>query len=113
MNLFRSRTPEITVHELKVRLDAGEDFILLDVREPREYEIANLGGTLIPLGQLANRLEELADYKNKSIVVHCRSGARSANAVSFMRAQGFNEAVNLKGGTLAWSREIDPSLPTY
>lgn len=113
MNPFKPQVPEITVHELKARLDGGDRPFILDVREPREYDIANLEGTLIPLGELPERLGELDAYKDQPIVVHCRSGARSANAVSFMKAQGFSGAVNLKGGTLAWSKEIDPSMPTY
>jgi adenylyltransferase/sulfurtransferase len=87
--------------------------VILDVREPGESEFASIGGTLIPLGQLPHRLQELDDVKDQDIVVYCRSGARSAQAVRFLLAQGFSGAVNLKGGIQAWSREIDSSIPLY
>lgn len=103
--------PEITVHELKSRLDGDDPPFVLDVREPSEYEAANLGGALVPLGQLPDRVDEIREHQNEDVVVHCRSGARSAKAVAFLREQGFDGAVNLKGGIHAWSDEIDPSLP--
>ena len=106
--------PEITVLDLKKRLDSGETPFLLDVREPHEYEIANLGGALVPLQSLPARLDELREHQDDEIlVVHCRSGARSANAVALLRENGFENAVNLKGGILAWSDQVDPSLPKY
>lgn len=108
-----SNVPEISVHELKERLESDDDLLLLDVRQPDEYEIANLDGELIPLGELPERLNELDDYRDKSVVVYCRSGRRSAKAVAYMRGQGFDRAVNLRGGINAWSEEIDPSMPTY
>ena len=118
LNLLRrmfSRTPvpEITVQELKAQLDAGDAPFILDVRQPFEYDIANLQGTLIPLQELSKRLNELEAYREQPIVVHCRSGARSAQAVQYLQQAGFTGAVNLKGGTLAWSRQIDSSMPTY
>lgn len=94
-------------------MDADETPIILDVREEREYAVANLNGTLIPLRQLPYRLDELDAHKDELIVVHCRSGGRSAQAVQFMRSQGFEQAKNLRGGVLAWGREIDPSMPSY
>jgi adenylyltransferase/sulfurtransferase len=103
--------PEITVRDYKERLDADDAPFLLDVREPKEYEGANLGGALIPLGELPDRLDEIADHRDDEVVVHCRSGARSAKAVELLRAEGFSDAKNLKGGIHAWSDEIDPSLP--
>jgi sulfur-carrier protein adenylyltransferase/sulfurtransferase len=105
--------PEITVQELKERIDAGKRPFLLDVREPDEFELVNLDGMLIPLGELPNRLDEIEAYKDEPVVVHCRSGARSAKAVQFLQQHGFDEIYNLKGGILAWSREIDPSKPQY
>ena len=105
--------PEITVQELKDQIDQGERPYILDVRQPNEYEIANLDGQLIPLGELPNRLDEIEASKDNEIVVHCRSGARSAKAVEFLQSQGYTSAKNLKGGVLAWSREIDPAMPTY
>jgi adenylyltransferase/sulfurtransferase len=103
--------PEITVKELKRRLDAGDKIHVVDVREPGEYEICNLGGLLIPLGELPARLHEL-DAESE-IVVHCRSGNRSARAVEFLQDSGFERVWNLKGGIRAWSDEIDPSVPRY
>jgi adenylyltransferase/sulfurtransferase len=103
--------PEMTVKELKQRLDAGEKIVVLDVREPHEHRICNLGGVLIPLGELPARMHELD--ANSEIVVHCRSGSRSARAVEFLQASGFEKVWNLKGGIRAWAHEIDPEMPTY
>jgi molybdopterin/thiamine biosynthesis adenylyltransferase/rhodanese-related sulfurtransferase len=106
-----ARIPEIQPEELKRRLDAGEDIFVLDVREPHEYQICNIHGTLIPLGDLPKRVHELDS--SREIVVHCKSGARSAKAVDFLRQSGFKHASNLTGGILAWADKIDPSLPKY
>jgi sulfur-carrier protein adenylyltransferase/sulfurtransferase len=103
--------PEITAHELKVRLDRGDDIFVLDVREPHEYQICNLNGHLIPLGELARRVHELDSAHE--IVAHCKSGKRSAQAVDFLRQAGFRKIYNLHGGILAWSTEVDPSVPRY
>ena len=103
--------PEITVEELKQRLDAKQDLFVLDVREPHEYKICNINGHLIPLGDLPKRVQELDPAKE--IVVHCRSGARSARAVQFLQQAGFHQAKNLKGGILAWADRIDPKMPKY
>jgi len=103
--------PDITPRELKARLDRGDDIYVLDVREPHEYQICNIGGHLIPLGDLPNRVSELDS--SREIVAHCRSGKRSAEAVEFLRKSGFRKLLNLKGGILAWSDEVDPSLPKY
>ncbi len=105
--------PELTVRELKDRLDRGERPFILDVRKPDEYAIAHLDGTLIPLDELPDRLDELEEHWGDEVVVHCRSGGRSAKAVQLLRQAGFDRAVNLKGGVLAWSDEIDPSMPKY
>jgi molybdopterin/thiamine biosynthesis adenylyltransferase/rhodanese-related sulfurtransferase/molybdopterin converting factor small subunit len=102
---------EATVDELKDRLDRGDVF-LLDVREPREYDIAKIDGSvLIPLGELPKRLDELP--KDSDIIVHCKSGVRSAKAVHLLREQGFDHVQNLKGGILEWIATIDPSLHRY
>lgn len=107
----RPVVPEISVSELKGRMDRREKFVLLDVREPREYAKAKIeGSTLIPLGFLESRLGELD--KGAKYVVHCKVGGRSATAVSFLREKGY-DAVNLAGGIDAWSAEIDPSVPRY
>ena len=103
---------EITPMELKGELDNGNNLFLLDVRNPIECEIANIEGShLIPLDQLLNRLHELDSARD--IVAYCRSGARSAKAIEVMQEAGFRKLRNLKGGILAWSDEVDPSLPKY
>lgn len=102
---------DISVEDLKKLRDEGAEFVLVDVREPHEYEICHLDGTLIPLGSLAGRLDELDP--NAHIVVHCRSGGRSAKAVQAMRAAGFTNAWNVQGGILAWIERVDPSLTAY
>ena len=103
--------PEISVQDLKAKLDKKEKFVLLDVREPHEYEIARIeGSTLIPLGKLPERFGELD--KNAKIVVHCKMGGRSAKAVSFLREKGY-DATNVAGGINAWSESVDPSVPQY
>jgi adenylyltransferase/sulfurtransferase len=103
--------PEITPRELKARLDRGDDLFVLDVREPHEYQICQIGGYLIPLGELPRRVHELDS--SREIVAHCRSGKRSADAVTFLRQAGFKKIWNLKGGILAWSDEVDPKVPKY
>jgi adenylyltransferase/sulfurtransferase len=103
--------PEIQVEELKRRQDAGEDIFVLDVREPHEYQICNIGGHLIPLGDLPKRIHELDS--SREIVAHCRSGARSAKAVNFLRQAGFRKVHNLAGGILAWADRVDPKMPKY
>jgi len=103
--------PEITPRELKARLDRGDDIYILDVREPHEYQICQIGGHLIPLGDLPRRVNELDS--SREIVAHCRSGKRSADAVAFLRQAGFRKIWNLRGGILAWSDEVDPRVPKY
>ncbi|HZT43331.1 MAG TPA: molybdopterin-synthase adenylyltransferase MoeB [Chthonomonadaceae bacterium] len=107
-----SESEEITVRELKDRMDRGEPLTVVDVREPYEYAIASIPGTkLIPLGQIEERAGELDP--NAEIILHCRSGKRSADALNRLKAKGFHRLKNLKGGILAWSEEIDPSVPQY
>jgi len=103
--------PEIQPEELKRRLDAGESLFVLDVREPHEYAICHLGGHLIPLGELPNRVHELDS--SREIVVHCKGGIRSAKAIDLLRQYGFQRTLNLAGGILAWSDKVDPSIPKY
>ena len=94
--------PAITTSELKERISRGDNPVILDVRQPEEYAEKNIPGSiLIPLGELPNRLSELEQYKDKEIVVHCKSGGRSATAQKFLLEKGYN-AVNLSGGILAW-----------
>ncbi|MGE3276942.1 MAG: molybdopterin-synthase adenylyltransferase MoeB [Vicinamibacterales bacterium] len=105
-------TDEMTVLELKAKLDAGEPLVIVDVREPHEYQISRIeGSVLIPLGDLPNRHEELD--RSAAIVCQCRSGARSAKATAFLRGVGFPNVRNLAGGILAWSDQVDPSQPKY
>lgn len=102
---------EMTPEELKRRLDSGEKLFVLDVREPHEYQIANLGGHLIPLNDLPKRMGELDP--EREMVVHCKLGGRSAKAVEFLRQQGFKNVHNLAGGISAWSEKVDPKVPKY
>jgi len=108
-----SAIPGLSTYELKAKIDSDEDVIVLDVRTPVEYQMTNIGGTLIPLPELQERLHELDEYREQEIVVVCRSGARSGSAVSFMRKNGFSRAINLNGGLLAWSETIDASITKY
>ena len=103
---------DATVEELKARLDHQDDIFILDVREPQEYQICQIPGSkLIPLGDLPKRLSELEGHDE--MVVHCKSGVRSAKAVRLLREAGFKKAQNLSGGIMAWIERIDPSLPKY
>lgn len=93
---------DITVSELKERIEKGEKFVFVDVREEWEYEEDNLGAENIPLGELPDRLGELEVHKNEEIIVHCRSGARSGNAKKFMEGKGFTKVRNVLGGIMAY-----------
>ena len=103
--------PQISVKELKQRMDAGEDLQLIDVREPWEAQIAQIGGKLIPQNDVPNRLGELD--RGREVVVHCKSGGRSQKIAEYLQQQGFPQVANVAGGILAWSSEIDPSVPKY
>jgi adenylyltransferase/sulfurtransferase len=107
----KNGVPQITVTELKRRLDAGEDLFILDVREPFEYQIANIGGKLIPQGEVPQRLAEID--RDREIVVQCKSGGRSQRIAEFLKQSGYPNVVNLAGGILAWSSEIDATVPKY
>ncbi|MDB4925789.1 rhodanese-like domain-containing protein [Mucilaginibacter sp.] len=102
---------EITVQELKEKLDSGEDFQLIDVREDFEYETSNIGGLLIPLGGIIIEADKIS--KDKPVVVMCRSGKRSAAAIMQLEQMGYTNLANLKGGILAWAAEIDPDIVVY
>jgi sulfur-carrier protein adenylyltransferase/sulfurtransferase len=106
--------PETTPEELNARLRAGAPVFILDVREPNEFQISRIpGSTLIPLGQLPSRLSELPPASDgREIIVHCKSGVRSAKAVGILKEHGI-DAKNLKGGILAWSDRVDPSVAKY
>jgi rhodanese-related sulfurtransferase len=97
---------DITAIELKSRMDNGNAPLIIDVRESWEFEEFNIGATLIPLAELPGKLEDLEDHKGDEIVVHCRSGARSATAKAFLESQGFTKVRNLLGGMLDWQRQF-------
>ena len=105
--------PQITVQELKRKRDAQEKFFLLDVREPHEYPIANLGAPLIPVGSLDARIAEIPVAKDAEILVHCRSGARSQKAAVILKNHGFTNVHNVAGGILEWADKIDPAMAKY
>ena len=104
---------EISAVELKKMLDDGEDFQLIDVRQPDEYAFAKIeGAKLIPLGEIISRMGELDS--NKEVILHCKMGGRSARAIEFLRASGYTGPLkNLRGGITAWSNEVDPKIPKY
>lgn len=104
-------TKEISALEMKAWMDQGKEFQLIDVRESYETEIVSIGGVHIPMGEIPGRLEEIR--RDVPLVIHCRSGARSAAICSFLSSSGFEDVYNLKGGILAYAHEVDPSLPTY
>ncbi|MDR8392267.1 molybdopterin-synthase adenylyltransferase MoeB [Aliifodinibius sp. S!AR15-10] len=107
-----SVVPEVSVKEYKSWIDNGEDVQLIDVRKPYEAEIAEIGGELIPLDEIIDNADKIA--RNKKVVVHCRSGQRSSDAIKKLKEKyGFENLYNLKGGILAWSEEIDESIPQY
>jgi molybdopterin/thiamine biosynthesis adenylyltransferase/rhodanese-related sulfurtransferase len=111
-NKTDTQMKEITVQELKELMDSKADFQLIDVREPHEYDVCNIGGELIPMADIPHHVDEIA--KDKKVVVHCRSGKRSGDMVLWLeKNHGFENLYNLKGGILAWSKEIDPTMPTY
>jgi adenylyltransferase/sulfurtransferase len=106
--------PETSASALRAALDAGERFLLLDVREPAEWETAHIeGATLLPLGELEARVEELAEWREGRVVVQCHHGGRSARACALLRERGFSDVHNLTGGIEAWSLTVDPSVPRY
>lgn len=103
---------EISVAELKAKMDNKEDFQLVDVREPHEFEICSLGGVEVPMSEVVNKYKDIS--KDKMVVVHCRSGQRSANVISALEQNyGYNNLYNLVGGILAWADEFDDDMETY
>ena len=108
---LKNGIPQISVKELKNRIDAGEDVFILDVREPYEYQIANIGGKLIPQNDVPQRLAEID--RDREIVVQCRSGQRSQRIAEFLQQSGYQKVTNLAGGILAWADEIDPKMQKY
>jgi sulfur-carrier protein adenylyltransferase/sulfurtransferase len=104
---------DISVQDLHKKLKNGEKVFILDVREEFEYDISNIRGYLIPVGELENRLFEIDDKKELEVVVHCRTGKRSADAVKILEENGFKNARNLAGGINEWAEQIDRDLPVY
>jgi adenylyltransferase/sulfurtransferase len=103
--------PQLSVKELKGRIDAGEKVYILDVREPYEYQIAQIGGKLIPQNEVAQRLSEID--REREVIVQCHSGIRSQRIAEFLKQQGYPRVVNLAGGITAWANEIDPKMQKY
>ena len=108
---LKNGIPQISVKDLKSRIDAGEHVFILDVREPYEYQIANIGGKLIPQNDVPQRLAEID--RDREIVVQCRSGQRSQRIAEFLQQSGYQKVTNLAGGILAWADEIDPKVQKY
>jgi adenylyltransferase/sulfurtransferase len=109
---FDGAVPSVTVQELKRKMDAGEAVTLIDVREPWEYDIAQISGSrLIPLGELEERLTELP--REGMLVIQCHSGGRSEYGTRLLQQAGFANVYNLEGGIEAWSRDVDPTVPRY
>lgn len=103
---------EITPKELKSKIDRNENFQLIDIREPYEYDISNLKGELIPMGDILSNADKIS--KEKMVVIHCRSGKRSAAVIDALEREfGFSNLYNLKGGILAYADEVDPGLAKY
>ncbi len=104
---------EVTATELKRQMDSGKDVQLIDVRQPDEHEFARIkGAKLIPLGDIVKRMGELD--ANREVIVHCKAGGRSAQAIEMLKRSGFTgDLKNLKGGITAWSNEVDPKIPKY
>jgi len=108
---LKNGIPQLSVKELKRRIDAGEDVYLIDVREPYEYKIAQIGGKLIPQDEVPRRLAEID--RDREVIVHCHSGVRSQRIAEFLKQAGYPRVVNLIGGIHAWSEEIDPRVQKY
>jgi rhodanese-related sulfurtransferase len=105
---------EIDCRQLKRHLEAGDDLLLIDCREPEEHQIVRIdAATLVPMSQLVDRLGELEAHRGRHIVVHCHHGGRSMNVTRWLREQGFDKVQSLAGGIDQWSIDIDPSLPRY
>jgi adenylyltransferase/sulfurtransferase len=106
--------PEIEPQELQKKLDSGEELLLLDVREPFEWDVVHIeGARLVPLGELPQRIGDLEPWRNRAIVVHCHHGGRSRSACHLLLSHGFDQVVNLRNGIDGWSLEVDPSVPRY
>jgi rhodanese-related sulfurtransferase len=110
-DVINEKVKEITVQELKQKIDAKEDFQLIDVREKHEYDFVNLGAELIPLNTVLDNVEKFS--RDKQVIIHCKGGVRSAKAIQALEEKGFTNLYNLKGGIVAYAKEVDESLPVY
>ena len=104
---------EITVHQLKAKMEAQENFTLVDVREAHEKAYSDLGGILIPLSKFESEYVKLDEKKDTEIVLYCRSGGRSGQAAAYLKSKGFHNVTNVLGGINKWATEVDSSIPTY
>ncbi len=105
---------EVTCAQVKARLNAGDNFVLLDCREPNEYQTVSISqAKLLPMSEIQNRLTELESHRGDDIVIHCHHGGRSLRVANWLRQQGFSKAQSMAGGIDQWAVEIDPSLPRY
>ena len=111
LDVINEKVKEITVQELKKKMDAKEDFQLIDVREKHEYDFVNLGAELIPLNSVLDNVEKFS--RDKQVIIHCKGGVRSAKAIQALEEKGFINLYNLKGGIVAYAKEVDESLPVY
>ena len=111
LDVINEKVKEITVQELKKKMDAKEDFQLIDVREKHEYDFVNLGAELIPLNSVLDNVEKFS--RDKQVIIHCKGGVRSAKAIQALEEKGFTNLYNLKGGIVAYAKEVDESLPVY
>lgn len=114
MNTTPELPLEISVTEVDALRKAKTPFLLVDCREPHEWELVHIeGATLMPMGQIPDRVAELEPHKHTGIIVHCHHGGRSMRVTQWLRQQGFQNVQNMAGGIDAWSQEVDPSLPRY
>jgi len=105
---------EIDCPTVKARLDAGDEFVLIDCREPNEYETAHIeGAVLLPMSEIQDRVDELEPHREQDIIIHCHHGGRSLHVAMWMREQGFDRVQSMVGGIDDWSQQIDPSVPRY
>ncbi len=112
--IVMSESLEISPAEVKAKLDQGDEFLFLDIREEDEYALANIVGVkLLPMSQLAERVAEIQAWKDQPIVVHCHKGGRSLRVTHWLKNEGFQNVRSLAGGIEAWSAEIDPEVPQY
>ena len=102
---------EISVSELKKRIDSNDRIQVIDIRESNEYEYCNIGAQHIPMGEIMMNLDKIS--RDKDVIIHCKSGGRSSAMVQALEVRGYNNVINLTGGILAWSTEIDPTVPKY